>query len=164
LPAGPITLAVIGNSGEYQAIAFPVDRNPTPDGQARLSFFNTLQDIPGVQVETSGGPLRGLNQVVFGNAPATTLVNAASLSLTLIGVSTSGQATTVEFPQNLQFEAGYNYLYLITGRQDTPLILSENVGIDSSLPTNQVAAVGTPQASLATFRFINAVANRECGC
>lgn len=161
LPAGPITLAVIGNSGEYQAIAFPVDRNPTPDGQARLSFFNTLQDIPGVQVETSGGPLRGLNQVVFGNAPATTLVNAASLSLTLIGVSTSGQATTVEFPQNLQFEAGYNYLYLITGRQDTPLILSENVGVDSNLPTNQVAAVGTPQASLATFRFINAVANRE---
>lgn len=161
LPAGAITLAVLGDSGDYRAVAFPVDRSPTPGGQARLSFLNTLPAIPGIQVETSGGPLRGLDQVVYGQAPSTTLVTAASVSLTLVGVSTSGQATTVEFPQNLQFEAGYTYLYLITGRQDTPLILSENVGIDDNLSANVVSVVGTPQPSRATFRFINALANAE---
>jgi hypothetical protein len=162
LPADSVTLAIMGESGSYQAIAFPIDRSPTPIGQARVSFLNTLPGIPAMVVETSGGPLRGLDQIIYGQPPAATLVNAASISFTILGASTvSGQATTVEAPQNLQFEAGFSYLYIITGRQDTPLILSENVSSDSDLPTNQEVIVGTAQPARATFHFINAVASQE---
>ena len=124
--------------------------------------MNTLDNLPSIQLEASAGPIPGVSDLVYGTSPISTLLDAGSYNFHTDAADQNGDLNTVEVVNNLQFEQGLSYLYLITGRMDNnPIILSENVGTDRNLE-DSVDTNGTPvPVSAAQVRFINALQDQH---
>jgi hypothetical protein len=157
-----ITLLLAGNSSNLAIVPFSENMSPTAPGYTRIAFFNTLDSVATLRVETSGGPIPGISDKGFGQPPDQTDINADTFTFysTRAGAPEANQ--TVETVQNVQLSQGKSYLYLVTGRQDNqPIILSEDVGIDDSLagisPEDQAA---NDNAAPIQLRFINAIADQ----
>ena len=156
------TLLLVGSSSNIVIVPFNENLSPTAPAYTRIAFFNTLESVPTLHVETSGGPVPGISDKGFGQPPDQTDLNADNFTFysTRAGAPEANQ--TVETVQNVQLSQGKSYLYLVTGRQDNqPIILSEDVGIDETLagisPEDQAASENTTAIEL---RFVNAVADQ----
>lgn len=151
LPAEAATaLVVLGTENDLRVVSFTENLSPTPIGQARVDFLNTLPGTPSLQIERLGGMLPRTPVLSYGAAPDTLTFAAGSYSFAMSGADRSGTTTTVEAVENIHLEQGQRYLYLISGRLDNnPLILSDNVGVDDSALTDVTG-------NSAIVRFINA--------
>lgn len=135
IPNGDHTgLLVLGDESSIRVATYTEDLSPTPAGQARIAFVNTLPDVPTVRVETSGGQIPGVPDLGFGSSPIPVYLSASTHNFYMSRTSSSDDNLTVETVLDVQLEQGRSYLYLITGRSDEqPVVLSENVGIDENL-------------------------------
>lgn len=151
-----IALILLGSSDQLRIVPYIEDLSPTPPEEIRIAFLNTLDHLQSVHLETTGGPIPGIPELVYGS-PTVISLNASNFSFYSTAVDANGVNNTVEVVTNLQFEQGVSYLYLITGRLDNnPIMLSESVGVDSTL-ANSVESQGTPQPRVqaAMVRFVN---------
>ncbi len=149
-------LVVMGTETNLQVAIFNEDLSPTPPGQARIDFLNTLPGTPSLQIERLGGTLPRTPVLTFGAAPESLAFTSGSYSFAMSGADSSGTPITVETVENIRLEQGQRYLYLITGRLDNnPLILSDNVGIE------EAALAGENAAEDAAVRFINAAGEQN---
>ncbi len=152
-------VVLLGSASKLSILAFAEDLTPTALGETRISFLNTLPNFPEVDVEATAAAMPGIPPLFYGQAPSVMSVQAGQYSF-MMGAFDSQQKgpilrTTVERAANIQFEAGYIYLYLVTGRTDTPpIILSDNVSTTSE-PTGDLVTPAVGQQA-ATVRFINA--------
>lgn len=158
-----IALVFLGAADQFTIVSYEEDTSPTPPGEERVAFLNTLPNLPSVHIETSGGEMPGVSDLIYGDPPPSILLDTGTYSFYSTAVDQNGVNNTVENAPNLQFEPGINYLYMITGRLDNnPIILSENVGIDSKL-ADVPDTNGTPQAAeqAAQVRFVNALQDQS---
>jgi len=148
LEAGNIALVVMGETDSLRLVTFSEDLTPTGAGQARIALLNTLPQFNNILVLSGNSGLPGINELYYGDAPRTTILNATLYSLTFISGS-----QTVELAENISLDAGRSYLYLVTGRLDSPpLVISDNVG------QNTAASTGDGnQRGAALIRYINAI-------
>lgn len=131
--------------GEGEIVIYPEDISPTPPGETRVSFLNTISTAPRVYVATQTGPVEGIGDLNYAQQPQTASLSASNY--TFFTYSSDEDAQQIEYAPDVQFETGLVYLYLLTGRIDEPpLILSESVGV-----------VGETVDTSARVRFVNAV-------
>lgn len=159
IPAGANTaLVLLGTAEDLEVVSFEEDLKPTPLNEARIAILNTLNQFPVIHLEMGSGPVPGLSDMRYGAVPVTLNLQGNIVNFYITGVDPSGVNNTVEVVENIQFEPGRSYLYLVTGRLDNnPIILSESVGTDENLQEGggetQNAEVG------AQIRFVNALAD-----
>ncbi|MBI5666554.1 MAG: DUF4397 domain-containing protein [Chloroflexi bacterium] len=140
------TLYLLGSADKPLVAVYPDDLSPTLPGDARITFVNTLDHFPTVRLETGSGTLVTAR---FAEAPATTTLIEGSYSLIWIGTATDGSEATVELADDVQFDAGHRYLYLVTGRTDSPpLVLGDRVGVAGEAGEAAVVAADSAQVRL----------------
>ncbi len=150
-------IVLLGSASDLRVQAFAENLSPTPSGGTRVTFLNTLPNVGEVDVQATSGVIPQLPNLVYGQSPAVTDIQAGSYSFIIGGLNSEKARTVIERAENIQFEAGNSYLYLITGRlEGPPLILSDQVDT-----TDTSSDAGLPSAKQTTnVRFINAVAGQ----
>ncbi|MEO8609765.1 MAG: DUF4397 domain-containing protein [Chloroflexota bacterium] len=157
-----ITLLLTGVANNISVVPFNENLVPTAPGFARIAFFNTLESVPTLHVETTGGSIPGISDKGFGEAPDQTDLSANTYIFFLTRAGAPAATQSVETVQDVQLSQGKSYLYLVTGRDDNqPIILSEDIGVDENLagvsPEDQVANASAEPIRL---RFVNAIADQ----
>ncbi len=154
-------VVLLGSASKLSLITFSEDLSPTPNGRTRIAFLNTLPNISEVNVQASAAAMTGIPTLFYGQLSSVMDVQAGKYSFIMGGLSNQSSdspiaRTTVERAENVEFATGYSYLYLVTGRLNSPpIILSDKVDVTSEASadtTNQ----STSQQS-ASVRFINAI-------
>ncbi len=147
-------VVLLGSASNLRLLTFAENIAPTQANQLRLSLLNTLPNFQEVDVQTPTKPIRGIPTLFYGQAPAIMDVEAGSYNFLMSAVDGQNERVTAELAENVQFEPGYNYLYLVTGRQDSnPLILSEQVGTVAAPVDGETQTTGESSS----VRFINSV-------
>ncbi len=160
IPGGQNTaLILLGSGSNIMIVPYIEDLSPTPVNETRIAFLNTVEDVPTLHLETTGGPLPDVPDMGFGQPPTLARLSPDVYTFYLTRVGGNDPNKTVENAQNIQLEAGIAYLYLVTGRLDgEPIIISERVGIDENLSnTGDSTQVSNEPALL---RFINAIGDQ----
>lgn len=146
-------VVLLGSASKLSILVFAENNSPTQANMARVAFLNTVPTIAMANVQASSGTLPNIPNLYYGQAPTFMDAQAGVYSFIVAGINSENVGSTLELADNVQFEAGFSYLYLITGRLDgKPIILSDKVdsnasAIDPSAPNSQQAA---------KVRFINA--------
>ncbi len=153
LPAVSHTLLLLLESGTSSIVAvYPEDLSPTPPREARITFVNTLERFSTIQLQMGSGTMLTTR---YGDIPPATTFSDGSFSFYWVGVERNGQEDTAEIAENVELQAGYAYLYFITGRVDNnPVILSDWVGAASESILSDGDALSNEAAQ---FRLINAL-------
>lgn len=141
------TVYILGPAENPRITAYPDDLSPTPAGQARIAFINTLDRFPNVRLETGSGTLVTAR---FGEAPAFAMLTEGEHNFIWIGEGEDAIEATIELADNVELRAGYSYLYLVTGRTDSPPIV---LGESASGTGNEAASV----QDSASVRLVNAL-------
>jgi hypothetical protein len=149
-----VAVILSGTADDLRLSSFAEDRTPTSGEQFRITFFNALPSIARAQVgEALSLPLSTASELVYAGEPGSALLTAGTQ--TLVWAESDG-TEPVETALDLIFEAGHSYLYVLTGAQSDPFIVSDEVGILERV----AAATPLPDiSSSAQFRFINALSD-----
>lgn len=153
-----ITLVVLGSPENWRLISVRDDLSQTAPGVARVTFVNTLPAVPRLSPSVSGPPLK-LSFLGYGDLARPVDVRAdASYTFYWNDAEAGETASSVEIAQNVVFEAGRSYLYLVTGRGDAPpVVLSESVGVQQELADLPPEVTPSPTPSRPAFiRVVNA--------
>ncbi|MGQ9887707.1 MAG: DUF4397 domain-containing protein [Aggregatilineales bacterium] len=153
------TIVLLGSPGAACLVAARDSLAQTTPNAARVTFVNTLDGAPRLRLSVSGPPLP-LAFLGYGDLPQTVEVRpGAEYSFYWNAAGASETEASLEIAQDVVFEAGRAYLYLITGRLDAPpVILSEYVGVQQELLG--LPAEVTPSAAPlrpASLAVVNAV-------
>jgi hypothetical protein len=157
-PDDIITLILLGPPDDLRLLEYREDGSPTPPGETRIAFLNTLPDLPVVTLDTAGGQLEGITTLNYAQTPVEVPVLADSYTF----YWNNDNGDLIEAAENIQLEAGRSYLYLFTGRLDNaPVVLSSNVGIDEELPSTLINVGEEPTEEVSSIpielRAVNAI-------
>ncbi|MBZ0307193.1 MAG: DUF4397 domain-containing protein, partial [Anaerolineae bacterium] len=155
-----ITLIVAGSQENQRIITHREDHSPTAPGKVRMGFANTLDTVPRVRVESPGGSIPGISDIIYGQSIPEITLDAETTSFYWKSVENNiALEDFAEVAEFVELAAGHSYLYLFTGRlDDPPLIFGEVVGIDEQLAEIDPNLVGTPTPTVPTkIRFVNAI-------
>ncbi len=155
-----ITLIVVGETEDLRVVDYREDLSPTSPTQTRVAFVNILSNVTNIRVETQAGPMQAVGDLGYAQPPQIAAFETAGIYTFFWNRVEGGVAgEQVETAQNVVFEPGRTYLYLVTGVIDRPpLILSERVGIDEGLEGLELGVTPTATPEIPTrVRFVNAV-------
>lgn len=143
---GGTTLVILGAPPSAQLAALRDDLAPTAPGAARVTFVNTLAESPRLEAIVNSGAV-ALPVLHYGDlSRPLDLQTGSGYTFYWNAAGADESAASLEIAQDVLFEAGRSYLYLVTGRIDTPpVILSESVGVLSG-----AAAAAAPQDATPT--------------
>lgn len=128
------TLVFMGGEDSLNLVSISDERTPIPPGQARMIFVNALPDSGIIQPSYETGAIPLVGRIGYGQATSGVLTNAELQSFYFVTNSGVDQFA-VEVIENLPLQEGVNYLYFITGREESapPVLITEQVGVDESL-------------------------------
>jgi Domain of unknown function (DUF4397) len=155
-----ITLIVVGETEDLRVVDYREDLSPTSPTQTRVAFVNILSNVTNIRVETQAGPIQTVGDLGYAQPPQIAALETAGIYTFFWNKVEGGAAgEQVETAQNVVFEPGRTYLYLVTGVIDRPpLILSERVGIDEGLEGLELGVTPTATPEIPTrVRFVNAI-------
>lgn len=153
------TIILLGSLQTPRLIAARDSLVPTAPDTARVAFVNTLENAPRLRLSVSGPPLP-LAFLNYGDLPSSIEVRAAAnYSFYWNAAGASETEASLEIAQDMVFEAGRSYLYLVTGRVDAPpVVLSEYVGLQQELIDLPAGVTPSPTPLRpATVAVVNAV-------
>jgi len=155
-----ITLIIVGENEDLRVIDYREDLSPTSPSDTRVAFVNILSNFPNVRVENQAGSIESVGDLGYAQPPQTATLETAGVYTFFWNKVDGGTATEqVESVENVIFEPGRIYLYMVTGALSTPpLILSEQVGIDDGLTGLAVGEIPTATPEIPTrVRFVSAI-------
>ena len=155
-----LTLILTGTQENAQIIVMQDDLTLTSLEETRIRFLNAVPEYPSVDMAIVGAEeIPDLSQLSYNQPSRVYEIPAGSYGFQWSEIQNGEIGTILESANELILEAGRNYLYIFTGQDDdTPFILSENVGtstevVDFDEDTTQTSqAVGPTQ-----MRFVNAI-------
>jgi hypothetical protein len=161
-PGENTSFVLLGSENNLTVVPYIENLSPTPPNSTRIAFLNTLDSVPTLHLETSGGPLSQIPDRGFGEPPIQALLGSGTHTFYLTRTGNPDENLTVETIQNVELEAGTSYLFLITGRDDNqPVILSEDVGVDETLSQDlSEQPLESAANAQAQIHFINAITNQ----
>ena len=155
-----LTLILTGTQDNAQIVVMEDDLTLTAIDEARIRFLNVVPEYPSVDISIVGGEeIPDLNQLSYGQPSRAYEILVSSYGFQWSEIQNGEIGTILESADELILEAGRNYLYLFTGQDnDTPFILSENVGASTEVVDFDEETLRTPQAVGPTqMRFVNAI-------
>jgi hypothetical protein len=131
----------------------------TPAQTARLVVVNTVPDAPAIYARVLADPLDEIPMIPQGNNSRVLDFRAGPIELLWV-TGQDNNARIVERAGEITFEAGYTYTYVVTGTEDTPFLLSSEVGIDEEVATvtGDESEGSTDEGNMTSLRAINALA------
>ncbi len=126
LPDTAQALIVVGGEAALRVTSFSEDLSPMPRNTARIAYINALETVSAAQIGNDSTVREDLGTVGFGQGSP-----YASTHVGPNAIFWASEEGVLE-ETRLEAEAGYNYLYFLTGNV-TPFILSEMIGIDEAL-------------------------------
>lgn len=157
-----LLLILLGPADNLRLLTYRENLAETPANQARVAFLNTLPNVARAGLDTSTPPLQQISELGYGQQPdVINLPSEVSYDFQWNTIENGEFGAPIEATENLRFEPGRSYLYLITGRDGPPLILSEQVGFTEIIAQNDSTEDGeispTSEAPV-QLSFINAIA------
>jgi hypothetical protein len=159
-PDDVITVILVGPPEDLRIVEYRENASPTPAGETRIAFLNTLPNVPVVALDVARGQVEGITSLNYAQAPVETPILADDYTF----YWNNDNGDLVEVAENLQLEAGRSYLYLFTGRLDNaPIILSENVGVDEEIPGTLTSTGDVPTEEVSFTQIELRVVNAASG-
>ncbi len=154
-----IDLLLMGSAQNLRVVTHREDRSLLTPGDARVSFANTLEQVPSARIETQSEILEEIGGVSYGQPPRSTDLSAGLYRFVWVQLDGNTPTDAVEIATDIELQPGFSYLYLMTGRfGDPPIIFGDNIGIDSNLAELPAGELPTPTPEIPTqVRFINAI-------
>jgi len=154
-----ITLVFAGEEGNFDIIRLREDLTPTASNEARMTFINVLPSVPVASLQTNAieddNPLRDLRYTEASNP------RSLDAGIQDFSWNNADSFDEVEAANDVELIAGFNYLYILTGQTENPLIFGDSVGIDESLqPDRPVEPTSIPQRPV-SLRVVNMLSSRE---
>ncbi len=144
--------------GEPALRIFASSLDPTPPLTARLVVVNAAPGIRAVSAQTGDAPLTEIPMIPYGMA--TRMIDFPSGLVNLLWVSQTGEDTQlVERVGDYTFAEGHAYTYVVTGSEQEPFVLVDEVGTDSALTAAFSDQPGAGARNVAQLRVINAMAD-----
>jgi hypothetical protein len=154
-----LTLILEGTPQDLRLLPYREDRTLTAPNRARIAFVNTLPQVPRVRIDMQHRVLTELGEISYGALPGVVDLPVGAYRFAWMRMENGEPAELVEVAEEAQLEQGFSYLYLMTGRTtDPPVIISDNIGFDTTLTGLMEDALPTPTLELPTrIRFVNAI-------
>lgn len=161
-PDETLSLVLAGDTGSLQIARVVEDASLIRPGNARITFLNALPGTPTAGVTINGEPIPALSSLGYLqiSRPEQLQAQAYNFYWDRILSREANDTERVETADNVQLEAGFSYLYVMTGREIglPPLIFSENIGVDEALADLLAGVEPSPTPSVPTrLRFVNAI-------
>lgn len=153
-----ISLIIMGTPEDLRVVLYREDLSPTSPSQTRIAFSNILSNVTNIRVETQAGPIETIGDLGYAQSPQiATLETDGVYTFFWNKVENGAAGEQIESTQDIIFEPGRVYLYLVTGGTP-PLILSERVGIAEGFAGLALGETPTVTPETPTrIRFVNAV-------
>jgi hypothetical protein len=159
-PGDIATIIVTGAAEDLQIGYYLEELSPLARGQARVTFISTV-DSQTIRLIEGDEEVNTIGDLVPGQFSPTIMADEGTHTYYWHSVALDRTISArVETAENIQFEAGNNYLYLVTGRDDgsPPVIFSDDVGVDERLLLIGDEPVPT-LAAPTNIRLVNALAD-----
>lgn len=161
-PDETLSLIIAGDESGLQIARVAEDVSLVRPGQARITFLNALPGTPTASVTINGEPIPALSSLGYLqlSRPEQLVSQAYNFYWDRILSREANDTERLETADNIQLEAGFSYLYVLTGREigQPPLIFSENVGVDEALADLLADVQPSPTPRVPTrLRFVNAI-------
>lgn len=158
--ANPDEMIAMILMGEPSSLRLTVQRlktQPTYDNQARITFLNSLENVPSVSLQSNDETLN--ERISYGRASGLIdILTNRSFSFTWIEQLSNAQDVAQESFNNFLPEAGNNYIYIFAGRGiDDPMIFAYNVGTlgFETVEVDLTEATPAPPSRPTRVRLIN---------
>jgi hypothetical protein len=154
-----LTLIVLGTTDDARLTTYREDWSLTDPRETRIAFVNTVPDVDRIRVSSREGTLTEVGDVGYAQVSLPVDIDAGRYRLTIASVDENQTQTLLEAADDLQFEPGFSYLYLFTGRiLDPPVVISDNIGFDPNLVGLDADVIPTATPEIPTrLRLVNAL-------
>ena len=154
-----ITLLFMGTAEDLRLVPYLEDVSLTQPDEARVTFVNSLPTAPRVRIDTQSRPLTEVGEIGYAQPPRPVDLATGAWRFTWIEVEGNQPVELVELADNVLFEPGRSYLYLLTGRiEEPPVILSDNIGFVEEQVDPELEVIQQPTPETRTrIRYINAI-------
>jgi hypothetical protein len=144
-----ITLLLSGDSTSAFATAYTADAAPLQADQTRVTFVNLYSNVLTLIGRTD--TTFGENGLILqhGASPPSFVISSGTVEITWVASANEDTQPTTLFTQTTEFQAGRNYLYVITGRPDAPTLLFSNPVIERT--------DASEESETASIRLVNAL-------
>ena len=153
-----ITLLLMGEPQDLRVVTYREDLSRTQPDESRVTFVNTLPQVPRVRIDTHFRLLTEVGDLGYAQQPNPVELESGTYLFSWLTVTNNETTGLVELAENVVLEPGRSYLYLLTGRlQEPPIILSDDVGVDEQLADLDTGELPTATPEIPTqLRFVNA--------
>lgn len=144
-----LTLMATGDASSNRLLTHAEDTSPLAEREARITFVSLYRDAEQIFANSLEGFTDTPLNLTYAQTPSTVIASAGTQTLSWYAYNGEDAAPTLLFEDAPVFDAGVNYLYIVTGRQDAPvLVFSQAVG---ERVTVQIEETTT------RVRFVNAI-------
>lgn len=150
-----LSLIIVGTQDDLRLTRLVEDLSPTEPGQARMTFINTLPDVQVVDVSASGAFEPVAASLGYRQTSDAVAFEAGLYDFYWIEDENGTEGATVESALQVTIDQGFNYLYILSGRDDQPVILGDDVGIINQQP--QVVGTGEAPELPIVLRAMNTI-------
>lgn len=156
-----LALIVLGKADALRLLVFKEDLSPLTPNTARIAYINANPDVPVAEIGNSGSIRTDIGRVGFAQSSAYFPMDAGTYRIFWQRADDVGGL--VEDIENFNFEEGLNYLYMLTGDSENPVIFTDAVSTAQEvlgLPTSEGGEIVVATATrrpVTRIRVINAI-------
>jgi hypothetical protein len=142
------TLFLLGNEASARVIPYVDDVQAIASNETVLTLINLYSGSPSLRAIASEGIIQDTLDIAYGARPITLTLPSGENTFVW---GTPDEEEMTQFSDTRTFAAGVHYLYVLTGREDAPVIVFEH----------PVAASGSASAiaEVAEVRWVNMLEN-----
>jgi hypothetical protein len=156
-PANDDQIVLLLTGGERNAalINYVDDVDVLPSNSASITFVNLYAGAAALRAVAGEGVVQETVDLPYASSPVRLTISAGENNFTWSTPGAPDEEGALQFNDERTFEAGFHYLYILTGRSDAPVLVFERqVEIEEAVVINedaQVRYINTIEGTNATF-------------
>ncbi|MCU0496242.1 MAG: DUF4397 domain-containing protein [Anaerolineae bacterium] len=124
-----LALIVMGSADRLRLLPYLEDLSPTRPDFGRIAYINALESVPVAQIGSGSGLDDSILPIAYGQGSPSMPLNMGTHRL----YWADANGGVIEDIPSFNMEGGRSYLYILTGRSDQPVIISEIIPTDEAL-------------------------------
>ncbi|MBK9122309.1 MAG: DUF4397 domain-containing protein [Chloroflexi bacterium] len=154
-PGSIVTLAVFGPVADMRWVWIEEDLSAVPPGKSRVVFVNAAPGSRAVRPGIGTSALEDVGAVPLGGVSNPTLLDTGSTRLFFRDDSI--ESDIVQLSEDVAIPSGQSIVFFVTGAEDGPVTLGEQVSVDETLSTE----TGRPIEADYLVRFVNIMVSQQ---
>lgn len=124
-----VSLIVMGSANALRLLPYLDDLSPTRPDFGRIAYINALESAPVAQIGSGSGLDDSILPIAYGQGSPAIPLNMGTHRL----YWADANGSVIEDLPTFNMEGGRSYLYILTGRSDQPVIISEGLSTNEAL-------------------------------